>query len=366
MLLLSLPTEKTVSLPDTYTVKEGVYQETLWGDAVLCYTSIAFENGEVVDYPLSSGEKVSRGQVVALQYPKEAAKQVQELAQLREQQTKQNYGDLEEAYLRAEIVAWQKTCATGNQAAAREKLLGLLAAYQGKPDQEETARKEKIEELQNRLPPPKAEITSPKDGYFYPLGDGYEEIWDNLSLPISPEAARAGLSATPKQETTPKLVCGFEIQVIFTLSPEAVGKLRLEETYALTLADETSLSVTLTYKAVGETGEQAVAVFSAPMPPTAHLPKRIQRGELVIKEESLLRVPKNGVLREGERDYVLVSHGGRALARGVKVTYQTDIYCYLSPTSGKVELFGEKCPYLKKNETVLLETEKYKHRDILD
>ena len=125
------------------------------------------------------------------------------------------------------------------------------------------------------------------------------------------------------------------------------------------------MSATLLSASISADGASGVGVFMGDIPPQTTLPSRFTEVEILVREQTLLRVPKSALAKTDGQSYVLVNYGGRAMARGVSVEAETEIFAWLTLKKGSVTLFGEACPYLKQNEAVLLTPALYEHRKLL-
>lgn len=367
MLLVALPTKEEPLLPLTYTVKEGVYRESLSGKTVLRFSSVALPCATDLAYTPANGQKVAKGEAVATEYPSSAK---ETLSAIKEKEYALSLvlakPLVTKALLLSQTVQWRNS-APQEQQKAEEELLFLLEAYRLNTKQTAENIRQDIAKLKNELPSPLAEGYAPRDGYYFASSDGLEEVWDGEVLSqLSAEEVLARLSLAPRQTENARLLCDFEAEAVMLLPARELGKLEKDKTYAMTLADGTSLSARLSYTDLSAEGETGVAVFRADIVPAARLPLRIQDATLLLREESLLRVPKATVLKAEGQAYVLVRHGERVLARGVEIAHETERFCWLAPLSGKVTVGGEVCLSLRSYEAVLLLPHLYRHKEILE
>ena len=363
LLLSGRPGIDKMPKSETFLAKEGTWERTASGEAVLCYSSLGLSKEELPCLAPKDGQKLAKGERMFRYYDTSLTSLLEELAFWEKELARLSLREgLDRNLLGMAIADYVEK----RDGAKEEELLYLLSAYQGKAGYKKAEIEEKIETLEAQLALPKKEAFAPSDGYFYAETDGYEEIWDNLPASFSGDAVLSRLALSPKQKGEAKLLLDYTVTVLLFLPPETAGELTPKKVYPLTLADGTLLSAKLEKIHTVDEGTGCLAVFSAPLPLLSALPQRMQTATLLTKSETLLRVPRTAVLGQGEEAYVLVNYGGRVLARAVKIKRETEVYAYLTPATGKAERLGEACLFLKRNEAVLLKTDIYTHRDIFE
>ena len=368
LLLLAYPNQaEHATDASTYIATEGILREQTEGEAVLSYQTLLVPKQQGVPLLRKNGEKVAKGQNLVTYYPEEAKATVERINDLKDALTRA----LAEPYVSKEQIEYALACwrlAAQNQAhkqKAEEELLRLLSYYQA-DGQSPEALKQSIAELEQTLPLPTSETVSPRDGYFFWEADGFEATWDNLDMStLTPEEIEKRKQESQGETSYAKLVLDFRVSVAVSLSPFWLEQMEIGKTYALSTKEGLAMSATLLSASISADGASGVGVFMGDIPPQTTLPSRFTEVEILVREQTLLRVPKSTLAKTEGQSYVLVNYGGRAMARGVSVEAETEIFAWLTPKKGSVTLFGEACPYLKQNEAVLLTPALYEHRKLL-
>ena len=366
--LLAFPRKKAAPLPSTYVATYCPYSETVTGLCVLTYQAKEINLKGYIPSPLVKTGKVAKETPLLVCYPKEAEEILAileacewELANAPSTQA----GEL--ASIRAQVALWRSAWISGNQD-KQEEAIAKLRQLCGAPTKEaDIARIEAVcQWLTEALPSPIDQYLAPYDAFFSLDCDGYESIWDNQSTsPLSCEEFKIRLSTPPTEKAAAKLIEGIETSLYLWLETASICEVALGKSYSIEFADGTKIVATLSAIEHDSDAQMSLLQFKSNALSYFHLPQRIQNVTLTLRQDALLRVPKEAVLLEGEQAYVLVRHGSRILARGIVIAHETEKWVYLSQRKGTLSLFGETCAYLAAGESVAIQTNGLYHRKVL-
>lgn len=270
---------------------------------------------------------------------------------------------------------------------------------------------------------PAALTTAPGDGYYRPVCDGLEAVWDTPSaLTYSPSDVLSSLSVKPSAPAKAKLEEGFERYFLFLVQtgtengkngcipddnlpgdsdsddnvPESRNSAaQTESSRIFSDTDKASFarivdlgndpSVTLpedgqtcllktaeglTIRAVllsrEREGDCLLLRFSSPASPSLAALPRVMSAALCLDKKIALSVPASALLSDGEgQACVLCDRGDRAVARAVDVMTSDSTEALCTATDKKTLLFGQSLPYLRAGDRVITDPAGLTHRSLL-
>ncbi|MDR0248301.1 MAG: hypothetical protein LBI44_01355 [Oscillospiraceae bacterium] len=271
-----------------------------------------------IEYSAANGERVSRGQRVAVVYADESAltagaelaalrQRLEQLTAVANRQPTLTGSAALQAEVRRGLLTLRSVYDSGRLAGLRDGALELRASlyrleYTINRDIDMTPLIEdvraQITALENRVFPVSTVAVSPEAGLFYSSPDGFEQLLPfDSTLGISADRLLTLMLAKPPRPAgnTAKLVFGLEHQYAFIL-PDAQAR-ALGKTVELRFTDERSSELlTFSVLSVSSPSEGLSAVtVSSNRYLSRYIGKRRMDAELVTASHSGVRVPRSAV-----------------------------------------------------------------------
>ena len=326
----------------------------------------------ILEITRAEGEKVGKGQQVALIYQNSQAQasqaQIEELEmdiELLEEAIAQA-GDLESAARLDEdilqsMVALRASYAQGDCTQLREQVLGVKSSVlkrgytygEGLTSADLSARLRQLKEELNVLTRQSARattrVTAPVPGVFSGLVDGYESrLTPETVYELTPSSLQELINSPAGEDSGAmgKLITSDTWYFAANLPKTAADRLEEGGTATLRFTGELNRDVTMNVDRVGPTeGEQTLVIFSSNRYLTLTTLLRHQTVELIFESWSGLRIPKEALhlIQTAPEDssssaaapvnklvvYALVN--GRSEQREVEIVHEGDQYYVVRP-----------------------------------
>ena len=301
--------------------------------------------GDIIVPTRDEGEKVGKGQVVAIAYRSEAAKARQAQIEALEREIQQmNYArsvsgsGQDTANLDADILqqlnaitaaASRREYAAADKAAEAVKP-SLLRRYISSADAE--AIWNRIQEAQRRLEALKAQsggeagqMTAPVSGYFSSVTDGYEEELTPAFLETATVAALQKYQGLTPRETgaVGKLVTNQKWYFAAVVPSRNVAELKVGDRIDVNFTYDFYETVRMKVERISPSEEdQCILVLSSEAYIQNAVSARTETASLLFADRSGLRVPKTAIYVDEEgRSGVYVLEGAEAKWKPVSILY---------------------------------------------
>jgi hypothetical protein len=334
---------------DSFTTYKAVLFEvgdglTTSGFLVRSEVPIRAGAGDIVVPTRSEGEKVGKGQRVAVAYRSEAARERQmqiddlaaEIAQMRYAHSFSSSA-VESATLDADILRLinQITVSASRRAydaadkSAEELKPFILRRYLSSSDAD--ALWERITEAESRLDSLRAEagaeagvVYAPVSGYFSSVADGYEEELTPAFLETATVAALEKYQGLSRRETGAigKLVTSQKWYFAAIVPSQNVAALEVGARIDVNFAYDFYGTVRMKIERISPSEEdRCILVLSSESYIQDAVSSRTQTADLVFADRSGLRVPKTAIYAEDGKSGVYVLEGAEARWKTVNILY---------------------------------------------
>lgn len=333
----------------------------------------------ILDVTRGEGEKVGKGQTVALVYRDDQARQAQEQQEaVRMELTQLQYamsqsGDVSTAARVDEeilqgLVSLRASSALGDYGDLEDQVLEVKSGVlrreyiYGADLSEEDLQlrlqqlKDQYNQLQSQNSAAITQVTAPVSGVFSAQVDGYENLVSlDTALTLTPTGVEDLLSQTPQADSSAagKLITQNAWYFVGVVSAQEGERLEMAHKVTLRFAGDFTQDMEMSVLQVKPEGDQAVVVLSTDRWLEQTTLLRRQSAELIFESQSGLRVPKaalrmkvtettdeeTGETTENSTLGVYVITGGRAEFKAVKVLSEgSDFYVVESVATDKKAL----------------------------
>ena len=276
----------------------------------------------ILEITRAEGEKVGKGQQIALVYRDSQAQasqaQIEEMEmdiELLEEAIGQS-GDLESAARLDEdilqaVVDLRSSYALGDYTQLREQVMNVKSGVlkrgytygEGLTSADLSARLRQLQEelavLTRQSAQATTQVTAPKPGVFSNLVDGYESVLTPATvLQLTPSSLQNLIDNPVGEDASSmgKLITSDTWYFAANLPNEAADRLTEGESATLRFSGELNRDVAMTVEQMGPTeGEHTLVVFSSNRYLTSTTILRSQTAELIFESWSGLRIPKEAL-----------------------------------------------------------------------
>lgn len=327
-------------------------------------------DGGVDEYVVSEGEKVSKGEVVAVTYQDGSAAGVNHklgeleasVAELKKTASLTAGEDLSksDAEVSSSIYALSYAVSRGEYSGLSEKVSGVKSSVISRDyvhgklsremlDTEIAALETQITSLSGQAYETSASLRAATSGYFSSSADGYEETLTYESvLEMTPSDidALASLEVQVEDNCCGKISTTFGWHYATAVSEQYADMLEQNKWYTLRFSGGYVGEVSARLKSVSEPEDgRCVLVFSCSNHISELINMRRQNAEIVLKTYEGIRVPKSAIRvgEDGENGvYVLLSAQSRFVR--VEQIYEADNYYIVTydPTSSSALRPGDE------------------------
>ena len=325
-----------------YEVGDGI---TTSGFLVRSERIIKAGDGDIIVPTRSEGEKVGKGQVLAVAYRSEAAKALQDQIDTLEQeiaQMKYAYSfsgtDADSATLDSDILelmsqvtvsAARREFKTADKAAETMKPY-LLRRYINRSDAEAiwtkiTEAEEELDALREKAGSEAGYVTAPVSGYFSGIADGYEDELTPAFLETATVSSIKKLEGLPRKETGAigRLVTSQKWYYAAVVPSQNVSGLKLGDRIDVNFAYDFYETVRMKVERISPSeGESCILVLSSESYIQNAVSARSETADLVFADRSGLRVPKTAIYAdENSTSGVYVLEGAEAKWKPITILY---------------------------------------------
>jgi len=303
----------------------------------------------------AEGEKVGKGQVLAVSYPSaDALQKVKELnaaqMQLQQLQFAQEFYLDANAALKLDSSIDQEMLTLRGQLgrsdySAAETAASTLKSQILKRDYSAASQEEilaRIQQTQAQVDSLNAaltgavEITASQAGVYSAVCDGYESVLTPSNVTTLTPSALSQLKATDASSNVGKLIGSSIWYYAAAISSTDAARLTAGGQTTLRFAKGLDLDISVTVKSVGqEENGQCVVVFSCDKYLSQTTLLRHQAAQVILKTYAGIRIPANGLrVNESGQSGVYCLVGKTAAFKPVDVIYQGDGFCLVQPHAG--------------------------------
>ncbi len=308
-----------------------------------------------VEYTVQSGEKVRRGEELAVEYTdastfeasKEMIEKKETLALL--ESVSQNLESLSDGSKLDQLITMQmmsinETVGKGNLGAVaelsaylRELMLKRNLTTEDKPlvDAKIAETEEEIRALGNQTGEKMNNIYAEQAGYFSEVTDGYEELLtvDKIDTMTAGDLLALSKPAQAEDTSMGKIIGDFCWYFATVVSPEDAGKYETGRTYRLRFGQiAEDIPATLYRAAEDENG--VLLVFRGMVFNEDLISMRNQSVEIIQKTYEGLKVPKDAVRMEEDVAGVYILTGSISKFKEIEVLYEDDTYYIIKKVNG--------------------------------
>ena len=325
-----------------YEVGDGI---TTSGFLVRSEQIIKVGAGDIIVPSRDEGEKVGRGQVVAVAYRSEAAKALQEkIDALEEEIAQMHYAysfsgtDTDSATLDAEILyrmnqvtvsaARREYSAAGKTAESLKPY--LLRRYINSADAQAiwsriTDAEKQLEDLRAQAGSETGVVTAPVSGYFSAVADGYEDELTPAFLETATVSSMKKFDGLARRETgaVGKLVTSQKWYYAAVVPSRNLSGLELGDRIDVNFAYDFYETVRMKVERISASeGGSCILVLSSESYIQDAVSARTETADLVFADRSGLRVPKTAIYAdEQNRSGVYVLEGAEAKWKPINIIY---------------------------------------------
>ena len=325
-----------------YEVGDGI---TTSGFLVRSEQIIKVGAGDIIVPSRDEGEKVGRGQVVAVAYRSEAAKALHEkIDALEEEIAQMHYAysfsgtDTDSATLDAEILyrmnqvtvsaARREYSAAGKTAESLKPY--LLRRYINSADAQAiwsriTDAEKQLEDLRAQAGSEAGVVTAPVSGYFSAVADGYEDELTPAFLETATVSSMKKFDGLARRETgaVGKLVTSQKWYYAAVVPSRNLSGLELGDRIDVNFAYDFYETVRMKVERISASeGGSCILVLSSESYIQDAVSTRTETADLVFADRSGLRVPKTAIYAdEQNRSGVYVLEGAEAKWKPINIIY---------------------------------------------
>lgn len=354
-----------------YEVGDGI---TTSGFLVRSEQIIKAGTGDIIVPTRAEGEKVGKGQILAVAYRSEAAKAVQERIDTLEQEIAQmkyaysfSGADPDSATLDSEILQLmnQVTVSSARREfkaadkAAEAMKPYLLRRYINRADAEAiwnriTQAEARLDELRAEAGSEAGFVTAPVSGYFSGIADGYESELTPAFLETATVSSIQKLENLPRRETGAigKLVTSQKWYYAALVPSRNVSGLKLGDRIDVNFSYDFYETVRMKVERISPSeGERCILVLSSESYIQDAVSARSETADLVFADRSGLRVPKTAIYADEN------SNSGVYVLEGAEAKWKPITILYDNGDSFIVELDKSSTDHLWPEDEIILTTE---------
>lgn len=342
------------------------------------------DNTGIVDYLVSDGTKVGRGQAVATVYEKNASEQsyilrLDEYISIFEESTGESVENVDYVAKTKENAdtydALAKLLADGNSTGLEYNINKLLVGMNvideikaidaldgadGKTEREQMldslrAEKDKVFSQSGES----VTCTASEPGYFFSETDGCEGYFtldaaDNINHESYGKLVDIAMSPKTVKGAYGKLGDSSKWKLVMAVDKDDLKHFKTEQVYSAVFSEnnETELPLYLEKVIRGGAADDPLLVFSCDRLPKNFSFDRCQSVNITVASESGIYVPKDIVIREDGRIGVYILRGSVVQFRYIDIVYEgSDYYLVKHDSEDK---YGRK--YLRENDMIILNT----------
>lgn len=313
------------------------------------------KGGSSARYLVENGERVAKGQQVALFFNTESAAQTFQLCQDLEYQLnalKDTYANLTSGMdsLKMDSMIYDilqqlaREMDSGNTAGLSKLYASLnqLVISRGNGNGDNSALKAQIDQVEADLKAAKAQlsggskaITAPQAGYFLKNADGYEKLFtvDGLStLTISDVKQATADSSTVS--AIGSIVQDFSWYYAAVVDHNTAETLRHRSNVSVRFPKISDTLIQMSIESIRTEGNQALIVLKSTNMNAKYLSARTEDIQLVLNKYTGIQVPRQALRQVDGRWGVYCMDGSLTKFKPVEWIYQTDEY-YLVPCAAR-------------------------------
>lgn len=313
------------------------------------------KGGSSARYLVENGERVAKGQQVALFFQSESAAQTFQLCQDLEYQLnalKDTYANLTSGMdslkmdsMIYDVLQQLAAALDSGQTVGLSKLyasLNQLVISRGNGDGDNTALQEQIKQVESDLKAAKAQlsggskaVTAPQAGYFLKSSDGYETRFtvDRLSALTIADVKQATADADAGSAVGSILqdFCWYYAAVVDHDTAEA---LRNRSSVSARFPKISDILVQMSIESIRTEGNQALVILKSTDMSAKYLSARTESIQLVLHTYTGIQVPRQALRQVDGRWGVYCMDGSLTKFKPIEWIYQTDEY-YLVPSAAR-------------------------------